>query len=81
MQPDHKIGFQEWQGSQHFTVQFTACRAADFIPGMVLSATVVTLSDGTSFMTDWNYVFPTYYVPHLTGKEDWDPYDPVDLVH
>lgn len=81
VRPDHQIDFREWQGSQRYTVQFSAYRAADFLPGMVLSATIVTLSDGTCFMADIGYCYPTYYVPHLAGREDFEAGTPADLVH
>lgn len=79
--PDSKICFKEWRGSKQFTVQFSAKRAADFLPGMVMCATFVTLSDNTHFITDWGYTFPSFYAPYLTGPDDFGCYDRADLVY
>jgi hypothetical protein len=79
--PDHRIVFQEWRGTKHFTVQFSAKRAADFVPGMVMCASFVTLSDGRSFITDWGYVAPSYYTPYMTSEEEMGPYQCFELVY
>lgn len=81
VQPDHKIVFQELGGSRKFTIPFTEKRAADFLPGMVLCATFVTLSDGTVFVTDWGYIYPTFYAPRMDHEIDFGPFNLVQLVY
>jgi len=81
VRPDHQIVFKEWKGSQEFVVQYSAKRAADFLPGMLMCATFVTLSNKRSFVTDCGYIFPSLYNAHMTSKEDFGPYDPVNLVY
>jgi hypothetical protein len=80
VRPDSKVVFHEFKGSRKFTVPFSAKRAADFIPGMVMSATLVRLSNGYTFATEWGYVYPTFWIP-FTNKAEFGPYDDVELVY
>jgi hypothetical protein len=81
VRPDNTILFQEWKGSQQFTAQFSARRAADFRPGQVICCTFVTLSNGSHFVTDWGYTFPAYYAHCLTGKQDFACYGKAQLLY
>ena len=71
MNPDSSITFREYKGDQQYTIQFSEKRAADFLPGMVMIATFVTLSDGTQFATDWGYVYPTFYAHQMDHGQDF----------
>jgi hypothetical protein len=51
--PDHSVVFKQYGGQQTYTVPFSAKRAADLHPGMVMIVTLVTLSNGDMFATDW----------------------------
>lgn len=77
---DNEIQFREWRGSKELSVKFMS-RAQDFLPGMVVRATFVTLSNGTHFMTDWGYVFATFYTPYLTSTDDFGWYDRAELLY
>jgi hypothetical protein len=51
--PDNSVVLKQYDGEQTYTVPFSAKRAADIQPGMVMIATLVTLSNGDIFATDW----------------------------
>lgn len=80
---DHTVVLQELfsDTSRQVAVPFTAKRAADFRPGMAMGCTLVTLSDGSCFITDWGYVFPSFYAPLITSKEAFGPFDHPELVY
>eukprot|EP00879_Flechtneria_rotunda_P001274 GHRR01001422.1.p1 GENE.GHRR01001422.1~~GHRR01001422.1.p1 ORF type:complete len:307 (+),score=90.27 GHRR01001422.1:1674-2594(+) len=78
---DNSVVFKQLDTDKQFTIPFSAKRAADLLPGMVMIATLVTLSDGTMFATDWGYVYPTYYAPVMDHQVDFGPYGNVQLVH
>jgi hypothetical protein len=77
---DHVLVFKQLSGSHQVEVPFTAKRAADYRRGMVLSCTFVGLSDGSLFMTDCGYVFPSFYAPAIRSADDFGPFDEVELV-
>lgn len=70
VRPDNTVVFRaaDGSGTQH-EVPFSAKRAADVRPGMVMALTFVTLSDGTKYATDWGYIHPTYYAPVMDHVE------------
>jgi hypothetical protein len=51
--PDNSVVFKQYGGEQTYSVPFSAKRAADILPGMVMIVTIVTLSNGDVFATDW----------------------------
>jgi len=57
-------------------VQLSARRAADLQPGMVMGASIVELSDGSSFVTDWGYVYPSFYAAVADHKEEFGSTQP-----
>lgn len=79
--PDNSVVFKQYGGEQTYTVPFSAKRAADIQPGMVMIATLVTLSNGDIFATDWGYVYPTYYAPVMDHAYDFGPNKNVQLVY
>lgn len=81
MHPDSTITFRQYQGDQQYTIQFSKKRAADFLPGMVIMATFVELSDGTLYATDWGYVYPTFYAPQMDHANDYGEVGIVQLVY
>lgn len=78
---DHSVVFKQLGGDETYTIPFSAKRAPDFRPGMVMIATFVTLSNGDMFATDWGYVYPTYYAPVMDHKYDFGPLENVQLVY
>lgn len=79
--PDSSVTFRQYKGHSKYTIPFSEKRAADFIPGMIMIATFVTLSDGTQFVTDWGYVYPTYYAPLMDHAHDFGAVGNVQLVY
>lgn len=79
--PDSSITFRQYQGTQEYTIPFSEKRAGDFLPGMLMIATFVTLSDGTQYVTDWGYVYPTFYAPAMDHAFDFGPNGNVQLVY
>lgn len=51
--PDNSVVFKQYGGEQTYSVPFSAKRAADILPGMVMIATLVKLSNGDMYATDW----------------------------
>ncbi|KAF8059999.1 hypothetical protein HT031_004937 [Scenedesmus sp. PABB004] len=78
---DHSVTLTPHGGGASHTVPFSAKRAADLLPGQVIIVTLVHLSDGSVFATDWGYVWPTYYAPHMDHSHDFGPQGIVSLVY
>ncbi|KAF6255483.1 hypothetical protein COO60DRAFT_1535092 [Scenedesmus sp. NREL 46B-D3] len=79
--PDNSVVFKQYGGEQTYSVPFSAKRAADILPGMVMIATLVKLSNGDMYATDWGYVYPTYYAPVMDHAYDFGPNKNVQLVY
>jgi hypothetical protein len=47
------VVFKQYDGEETYTVPFSAKRAADIQPGMVMIVTLVKLSNGDLYATDW----------------------------
>jgi hypothetical protein len=68
---DSTVVFKEQGGSKRFAVKFSSKRAADVLPGMLVMATIVELSDGNLFMTDWGYTYPSFYAAVADHKDNF----------
>eukprot|EP00775_Hariotina_reticulata_P007001 gene7001-7215_t len=78
---DSTVVFKQKGGSKRFNVKLSSKRAADLLPGMLVMATIVELSDGSVFMTDWGYTYPTYYAPVADHQEDFGSHFLTPLVY
>jgi hypothetical protein len=66
---------------QQLEVPFTPKAAAQYRVGMVLYATFAHLSDGSVFLAERGYVFPSFFAPLVTCADDFGPYDVAPLLY
>lgn len=79
---DSSVTFAPYKAAgEAITIPFHHKRAADILPGMVMIVTMVHLSDGSNYATDWGYVYPTYYAQHMDQEHDFGAIGNVTLVY
>eukprot|EP00775_Hariotina_reticulata_P006977 gene6977-7191_t len=78
---DSTVVLKQKGGSKRFNVKLSSKRAADLLPGMLVMATIVELSDGSVFMTGWGYTYPTYYAPVADHQEDFGSHFLTPLIY